>query len=226
MKTTTGKIIVIEGKDGSGKATQTKLLFERLVSLGYAVETLDFPQYSTNVHGKLLRECLDGKHGDFLSVDPKIASVLYAADRFESKPIIEKWLAEGKIVILDRYASANQLHQGGKLRDEASRKEFLEWLDKLEFGVFGIPRPDIVLYLDVPVEASMKLAADRAKEKGISADLAESDAKHQIEAQESAASILKGFNNWVRIDCGDGRKGIQSREAIAENVFKAIEHLL
>jgi len=226
MKNQKGQIIVIDGTDGSGKATQTKLLIEKLRSMGRDVETIDFPRYSTNVLGALIRECLDGKHGDFLSIDPKIVSVLYAADRYESRDLIEKWLGEGKIVIMDRYVSANQIHQGGKINDENERRKFLAWLDKLEFGVFKLSKPAIIVYLHVPVEVSMKLALERAKAKGGQSDSAEANAKHQIESQESALSIIKSSNSWIKIDCGDGTGGIISPDVIHKAVFEAVKHLL
>src|SRR5581483_9219631 len=111
-------------------------------------------QYESNVLGKLIRECLDGKHGDFVALSPRIASVLYAADRFESSRQMEEWLAAGYHVVADRYASSNQLHQGGKISDPAVREEFLGWLDTLEHSVFRIPRPDLIVYLHVPIEIS------------------------------------------------------------------------
>jgi dTMP kinase len=221
-----GKIFVIDGKDGSGKATQTQLLAEHLRSLGHEVETMDFPRYTQNFTGGIIRECLDGKHGDFISLDPILASMPYAIDRFESKPTIVEWLAAGKIVILDRYVSANQIHQGGKFRDEAARKAFLDRLDRLEYGLFGLPRPDRIIFLDVPVEVSMKLAADRAAQRGVKADVAESDAKHQLESQESALSIIKASNDWVRIDCGDGQGSLRPREAILQDIFNAVKELI
>ncbi|MBX4209480.1 thymidylate kinase [Candidatus Parcubacteria bacterium] len=221
-----GKIFVIDGTDGSGKATQTKRLIERLKSMGREVETIDFPRYSTNLLGGLIRECLDGKRGDFLGIDPRIVSVLYAGDRYESRSLIQGWLDQGKIVVIDRYVSSNQIHQGGKLTDEGARREFLEWLDKLEFGIFKLPRPDAIVYLHVPVETSMKLAAERARQKGGSPDTAETDVKHQRESQESALSIIKSSNSWFRIDCGDGQGGMLSPEAIGEAVFKVVEPLI
>ncbi len=225
MKTQKGKVIVIDGTDGSGKATQTKLLVEKLVQSGKRVETIDFPRYKENFMGGLIRECLDGKHGDFLAIDPRIVSVLYAADRFESARWIEGWVNDGVTVILDRYVSSNQIHQGGKIHDEKSREEFLKWLDVLEFDVFKIPRPDLVLYLHVPVEISMKLARDRALAKGESPDKAEVDTKHQRESQESALSIIKSRNNWVKINCAP--EGSLSRpEVIHELVWEALKPIL
>src|SRR5690606_12245312 len=145
----------------AGKATQTALLVKRLKREGHSVRTYDFPQYEDNFFGRLIGECLAGQHGDFPTLDPYIASVLYAADRFESKAKLERWLQEGRVVVLDRYVSANQIHQGGKTLDPKKRKRFLEWLDRMEFGVFGLPRPDLVLYLDVPYEVSQRLLAGK-----------------------------------------------------------------
>src|SRR3990167_6836927 len=116
-----GKLIVLDGTDGSGKATQTKILQARLKKEGYRVQTLDFPQYEKNFFGGLIGECLAGEHGDFVSIDPYIGSTLYAADRFESKDKIMRWLRAGCVVVLDRYVSSNQIHQGGKITDAKKR---------------------------------------------------------------------------------------------------------
>ena len=225
-----GKLIVIDGADGVGKATQTKLLVARLKKEKIPVATLDFPQYYDNLFGKLVGECLSGKYGDFIALDPHIASVLYAADRFESKKKIEQWLAAGKVVVLDRYVSANQMHQGSKIADAQKRREFLRWLDQMEHGVFGLPRPDIILYLHLPVAISLELlkqkeAASSKKYVAKGArDLAESDTRHQLEAQEGALRLVKAQNNWIKIECAD-TQGILSREVIHERVFAAVSDL-
>jgi dTMP kinase len=211
-----GKLIVIDGSDGVGKATQTKLLIERLRQEGIPVETLDFPQYTQNFFGRLIRECLDGKHGDFIAVDPHIASVLYAADRFESRTKIEQWLARGKVVVLDRYVSANQLHQGGKIRDSKKRKAFLEWLDAMEHAVFKIPRPDLVIYLHLPTELSLRLIDGRGKK-----DQAERNVRYLANAKASALKIIKSNNAWLKIDCSR-RGAVLSREAIHEQIFTQV----
>ncbi|MEI6191307.1 MAG: dTMP kinase [bacterium] len=219
-----GKFIVIDGTDGSGKATQTKLLCEALEKKKIKVKKIDFPQYTNNFFGKLLRECLDGKLGDFIAIDSKIASVLYAADRWESSETIKKWLEQGYIVIADRYASSNQIHQGGKIFDDKKRKEFLKWLDQLEFDVFKIPRPDAIIFLDVPIEITRKLLKDRAEEKNktnsgkIYRDVAEESEKHLIESRESALKMVKSSNNWIRIDCTKNNE-IMSIEAIHKKVL-------
>ncbi|MCX6819853.1 MAG: deoxynucleoside kinase [Candidatus Adlerbacteria bacterium] len=226
-----GKLIVIDGSDGVGKATQTKLLVERLKKEKIPVETLDFPQYESNLFGKLIGECLAGLHGDFIGLDPKIASVLYAADRFESKQKIEKWLAAGKTVVLDRYVSANQMHQGGKIHEAKERKQFLQWLDRMEHEVFGLPRPDVILYLALPVEMALELLKEKhlaSKKKYLTKgakDQAENNVKHLLDSQQSALKLIQGSNNWKKIICST-KKGILSREDIHVKIWSIVEPLV
>ena len=100
---------------------------------------------------------LSGEFGTSSEVSPYLASILYAGDRFESMDKIKQWLAEGFTVIADRYASSSQIHQGGKISDPKKRKEFLSWLEELEYKTFKIPRPRAIIYLDMPVDISQKL---------------------------------------------------------------------
>ncbi len=211
---------MIDGGDGSGKATQTKLLVQRLKLAGVKVATFDFPQYTQNFFGKLLKDCLIGKHGDFMVLPPEIVSVLYAADRWETKAKIEKALASGKCVVLDRYVSANQIHQGSKIADTKKRKEFLTWLDTLEHGVFGLPRPSLVVYLEVSPQVSETLMAGRAP-----VDLAESDRQHQERTRRAAVRMTEELGHWVRVKC-DTRGAIRTREAIAAAVWDQVSRVV
>ncbi len=226
-----GKLIVLDGSDGSGKATQTRFLLARLKKEGYRVKTLDFPQYEANFFGKLIGKCLAGEYGDFIGIDPHIASILYAADRFESKEVIEKWLKAGYVVVLDRYVSANQIHQGGKVHEVKKQREFLQWLDQLEHVVFGIPRPDLIIYLDVPVAVAQKLLANENTRKTKEylgkqqKDLAESNPRHLMESRANALKLVKKLNQWTKIDCI--KKGeMLSRETIAEKVWQVVEKIV
>lgn len=219
-----GTFIVIDGTDASGKKTQTALLVEHLKKEGKLVKTIDFPRYKTNLIADQIRNGLDGKISgfDFLSLPPKIASILYAADRVESKEEIETWLREGNYVIADRYVSSNQIHQGGKIRDENEREEFLTWLDSLEFDRLKLPRPDIIVYLHVPVEISVELARKRAVTSGEFPDVAEASVRHQRESQESALHVIKRSNKWVRIDCApQGR--MLSVEEVHSQIWKIFQ---
>ena len=215
-----GKLIVIDGADGSGKATQSKLLVERLQSEGQQVRTLDFPQYANNHFGGLLRECLDGKRGDFLELDARIASTLYAADRFESANIICQWLEEGAVVVLDRYVSSNMLHQGGKIHDEKELHDFLKWLDTMEHGVFKIPRPDLIIYLEVPYSFRQNmLFTDNTRTH---LDVVENHEAHQLAAETNAKRLTATLNNWQTIVCSSN-DALLSKEAIHQLVYKAAQ---
>jgi len=228
-----GKLVVIDGSDGVGKATQAALLVKRLKKEGRKVATLDFPAYEENFFGSFVGECLRGDHGDFLHLDPYIASVLYAADRFESKAKIEKWLSQGYTVILDRYVSANQMHQGGKIRDARARRKFLTWLDEMEHGVFGLPRPDLIVYLHLPVLLSLVLLRNKEaskKKKYIKGkwDTVENDAKYLGNAQKSALAIIKSSAKkakWERVNCEKGGE-VLPREVIHESVYSIVKKSL
>ncbi len=219
----TGKLIVIDGADGAGKATQAQLLVDRLKEDGHEVKTLDFPQYTQNHFGALLRECLDGARGDFLNLDPRIASTLYAADRYESSDTIRAWLESGAVVVLDRYVSSNMLHQGGKIYDEAELKDFLYWLDTIEHTVFQIPRPDLILYLDVPFSYRQAMLFEDAKRSHL--DTVESDEAYQQAAETNATRLTAMFNSWSTIQCVQDNE-LRSREAIHQDVYEAIQSVV
>jgi dTMP kinase len=195
------------------------------------VKTLDFPQYEKNFFGKLIGECLVGDYGDFVKIDPHIGSVLYAADRYESKPVIERWLKQGFVVVLDRYVSSNQIHQGGKILNPKRQREFLTWLDTMEHGVFGLPRPDRIIYLDVPTQISQSLLkTEDQKRKKIyvskrKTDLVENDEEYMRRSRENALKLVKKLNAWTKIDCTK-RGELLSREAIAEKVWTEVKKAL
>ncbi len=230
MKKTKGKLIVVDGSDGSGKSTQVGLLIERLKKEGHKVEMVDFPEYKNNFFGSFVGECLSEEEYNWLHVHPKIASIAYACDRFESKEKIEKWLDDGKIIVANRYVSANQIHQGGKIKNSKKRSEFIEWLSQMEYGVFKIPKPDVVFYLHLPVKDSLELmeirnkTADRdyLKKKK---DVHENDLDFLENSRASALWLAEREKNWVKIDCSD--KGeIFSRESIHEEVYKNVKKFL
>ncbi len=227
---TRGKFIVIDGIDGSGKATQVKLLTQRLKRAKIKVKTIDFPRYRDNFFGALIGEYLSGQYGDFIQTDPRVASVLYAADRFESSAQIKRWLEAGDVVIADRYTSANQIHQGGKINDVKKRKQFLAWLDQMEYSVFKIPRPDLVIYLDVPFEVSkqwlqQKVAKRRKKYLKGRKDVAEDNLIHLKNSRDSALSLAKQNKNWQRIECCRGMMCLLP-EGVHQRVFATVtKHL-
>lgn len=230
MKKQKGKLIVIDGTDGSGKATQVALLEARLKKEGHRVKLVDFPEYYNNFFGKFIGHCLTEQYYNFINVHPKIASVLYAADRFESKTQIEGWLAKGYVVLANRYVSANQIHQGGKIANAKKRIAYLEWLDEMEYKVFKIPRPDIVLYLSVPFELSVKMMKERNKTSqrnylGKKKDVHEVDIEFQKNSRKSALWLSETLKNFIKIDCAP-KKEILSREDIHTLVYEKVKKVV
>lgn len=225
-----GKFIVIDGTDGSGKATQVALLEKRLKKEGKIVKLVDFPEYYKNFFGKFIGHCLTEQYYNFIHVHPKIASVLYAADRFESKDHIESWLKKGYVVIANRYVSANQIHQGGKIKDLKKRKAFIQWLDEMEYGVFKIPKPDVVLYLSVPFEVSQKMmkernAVSKRNYAGNKKDVHEVDVEFQKNSRASALWLSKTLSYFKKIDCAP-KKHMLTREDIHTVVYEEVIKIL
>ncbi len=225
-----GKLIVIDGTDSSGKATQTELLIKHLRKDGRKVKVVDFPDYYSNFFGKFIGHCLSEQYYNFVKVHPKIASVLYAADRYESSDKIKKWLEGGNIVIANRYASANQIHQGGKIANTKKRESFLKWLDEMEYGVFKIPKPDAVFFLSVPIPIVMKLIEERNRNSnrsylGKKKDVHEKDKNHMENSRKSALWLSKTQKGWVKIDCTKNGE-LDSRENIHEEIYAKIKKVL
>lgn len=221
-----GKLIVLDGTDGSGKATQTALLLKRLRKEGQRIATLDFPQYEKSMLGGLLGRYLRGDFGK--PIHPYLISAIYAAERWESKEKILRWLREGRVVVLDRYVSANQIHQGSRVGNSRERRKFLAWLLRLEHGVFGLPRPDMVVFLHVPARIAMVLAKNKNARRyvgGKKRDQMERDRKHQEETVRTGLALAKTLANWKKIECvrnGD----ILPRKKIHERIFNAIRPVI
>lgn len=225
-----GTLIVLDGIDGSGKATQVALLEKRLKKDGVLVKKIDFPRYEKNFFGKLIGEYLSGKFGDFTQVDPRLASLLYAADRFESSAEVCSWLDQGFCVIADRYVSANQIHQGGKIESLKDRKKFLTWLEEMEHGVFAIPRPDIVIYLDVPFEVSQsrlreKSAKDKKKYLNGRKDVVEENERHLRESRKSALLLHLSNTNWEKIEAYEQERLLTPQD-VHEKVYGLVKKRL
>lgn len=215
-----GKLIVIDGTDGSGKKTQADLLVKRLQQQWYLVEKIDFPQYGKK-SAWLVENYLNGVYGGANDVTPYQASIFYAVDRFDASFQIKKWLDEWKIVVSDRYVSANMWHQAGKIDDVVERDNFLDWLDNLEYSIFNIPRPDINVFLYVDPETSRNLALKVEKlNMDKSKDIHENDSNHMKHASEAFKYVAKKYN-WSTIQCvSDGN--LRTREDIHEELRNLI----
>lgn len=197
-----GKFIVIDGTDGSGKTTQLSLLKSRLEEAGHAVVLADFPQYNTKSAG-LVEEYLSGKYGNATEINAYKASIFYAVDRFDASSKIRKWLSEGKIVLANRYISANMGHQGCKIANPLERRVFFNWLMDLEYKIFEIPRPDLTLILHLDPVIAQQRAKDRNREdwNGKKNDIHEEDLEHLKNAANVYEEIANSFPDHELISC-------------------------
>lgn len=215
-----GRFIVLDGIDGSGKSTQLKLLEKELRVNGYDTQTIHFPQHGSP-SASMVDSYLAGKYGQ---VNPYAASVFYAVDRFEAGPRIRQWLKEGKLVLSDRYVTANAAHQGGKISDNMDRLKFFKWLDNLEYAVFGIPRPDLNIILNVPVEAAVKLLKMRTEDAGHTDKMHETDKKHLHHSQKVYSEIARLFPNTKLVECVAGNE-LLSPEQIHNKVWDLVRRI-
>jgi len=218
-----GKVIVIEGCDGSGKATQTKKLFDRLVLEGYNVKKVEYPNYESN-SSALVKMYLNGEFGSNPSeINPYAASSFYAVDRYASfKKDWEKFYKEGGIIIADRYTTANMIHQASKISNEVYREQFLEWLWDFEFVKFGLPIPECVIFLDVNPSYSKELMANRAnKINGFEEkDIHEKDSIYLLNSYNNSCKVADKYG-WKKIKCVHSGE-LRKIEEIHEELYSFI----
>ncbi len=218
-----GFIIGIEGTDGSGKQTQTNKLLERLLSDGKDVIRQSFPNYESESSGpvrmylnKELSETSD-------EISAYQASMFYAVDRFCTyKAGFGKEYNKGKIIIMDRYVQSNMLHQACKISDLQERDKFLNWLEDIEFDLFELPKPDIVVFLDMPVEVNLKLMEGRQFKTGNTKDLHEQDSTHLEKAYNAGKYVAQKYG-WLVISCVDKDGNVRTREDIHEEIYSKIK---
>lgn len=219
-----GKLITIEsGSDASGKATQTKKLYERLIEEGYAIKKVEYPNYGSD-SSALVKMYLSGKFGKNADdIDPYIASTFFAVDRYASyKTDWEEFYEKGGIVIADRYTTSNMVHQACKLHDEKERNKFLTWLFEYEFDLYKLPVPDCVIFLDVPVKYSLKLMKDREnKFTGEAAkDIHERDAEYLNRSYYNALKVAEQYD-WKTISCTHSDQ-LKSIDEIHQEIYKYV----
>ncbi len=195
-----GKLIVIEGTDGSGKSTQFRLLTEAVARAGYAFRKLVFPQYQEE-SSALIRMYLGGQFGTSpADVNAYAASAFYAVDRYASyKKVWGDWYENGGLVLSDRYTTSNAVHQASK-EPEETRGEFLRWLYEFEYDKLGLPRPDLTIYLDVPTAYTEQLMRSREAATGTHADIHEQDLAYLATCRRMGRTAAE-YYGWTVIDC-------------------------
>jgi dTMP kinase len=220
-----GKLIVIEGLDGSGKSTQTPILAKELMAQGKNVRVISFPDYA-NDSSMLVRMYLSGafgtKPGD---VNAYAASTFYAADRYAS--YVQQWKEfyeqSDSVVIATRYVSSNEIHQLAKL-DRGDWNDYINWEEDFEFNKLGIPRPDLVLYLDMKYEIAMSLVSGRSESTGQKKDIHELDEDY-MERCHKAAAYASDRLGWQTVVCYEGKQPLPQEE-IAEKILEKVTMLL
>lgn len=215
-------LIALEGIDGSGKGTQALLLQERLVASGLSAGLLSFPRYEETLFGKSIGDFLNGRFGALNEVNPFLVSLLYAGNRFESRGLLLKACAENDVLVIDRFVASNIAHQGAKL-DEDEREEFVEWIGKIEHEVFQLPRPDLVVLLDLPAEQAQQLIA-RKQARGYTdkaTDIHEADRQYLAKVRDVYLHLSSREPNWHRVDCY--RDGIlRTIDDIATEIWRVV----
>jgi dTMP kinase len=221
-----GRLIAIEGIDGSGKQTQAKLLERALIARGHSVYATGFPQYDS-WFGTMVGNFLNGELGPLDKVDPHFTALLYAGDRFEAKSSIEEALKEGKVVLVDRYIGSNLAHQVARAAPD-KRAELMRWIEHLEYTIYGLPREALILYLRVPPREAQKLVSRKSQRAytNSSHDLQETSLRHLEDAGEMY-DMLSRSRPWATIQCFDAEHGtMRPPQDIAAEMLAAVNSVL
>lgn len=210
-----GQLIVLEGIDGAGKTTQVQLLSAYLLRKGVSTEQIKFPRYET-FFGQLVLQFLNGNLGSIDEVSPYLASIVFALDRSAIKEKLNELLAEGTTLILDRYVGSNMAHQAAKLPKE-KREQYLEWVYRLEYIELGLPKEDIVIFLDTPP----LLSKPRIKWKeGV--DIHEEDMEYQKETHRMYEKLCEKYPHWEKLPCMDVKYNLLSPETIHQQIVRKL----
>ena len=223
--------IVLEGLDGAGKSTQITKLRDMFRTKGVESEYLHFPRFDAPVYGELIARFLRGDLGSVESVNPYLVALLYAGDRADAASTIRKWLSDGKVVIVDRYVYSNIGYQCAKIADSAERNTLREWILHTEFEEFGIPKPDLSLFLDVPFAfterklTEVREGEDREYLQG-GKDIHEASLDLQRRVREVYLESASLNEDLKVVNCSTEEGGMASPETIFERIMERVAPLL
>ena len=222
-----GTIFSIEGTDGAGKHTQQQLLYKKLKDLGYPVFEQSFPNYDSDSSAPV-KMYLGGEFGSSANcLDAYQASVLYAIDRMCTyKKTLEPHYKNGEILLFDRYVQSNFIHHCSKIEDDDEKEEFIAWEEDLEYNLLRIPKPNLIFFIEMPVEKSLELARARADYKtGGKKDIHEEDPTHLQKAYNNGLGLAKKLG-WTIIHCVDENGSLKTIDAIHEEIFEKVKEYL
>jgi dTMP kinase len=221
-----GKFIVIDGTDGSGKGTQTNMLIASLSGEGREVVKVEFPRHS-KPSAWFVDEYLNGKFGSLTDVGPYQASIFYALDRYAAAAEIRNYLSAGKIVVADRYVTANLGHQGAKISDKIKRQEFYNWANNFEYNILNLPQPDITIILHMPAQVAQSLVDKKESREyigGKKRDLHEGNLEHLQAAEKVYLELVEQFG-FALIECFTDDV-ILTREQIQHKILENIKSVI
>lgn len=218
-------LVVIEGIDGSGKGTQAKILHERLLATGRSSSLLSFPRYQETFFGARIGEFLNGEFGALDQLHPLLVSLLYAGDRFESREHLEQARIRSEFVVLDRYVPSNVAHQSAKALTE-ERPRLQAWIERIEYDIFKLPKPDLVILLDIPVDVSQELIRRKRPRSYTdqTTDLQESDTEYLAAVRAVYLSLAESRPNWKIVPVTDNGQ-LRSLDAIADEIQRSVHQL-
>ena len=216
-------LVAIEGIDGSGKGTQARRLHKRLSEAGVPSQLFSFPRYDQTLFGKAVGDYLNGRFGQLHEISPFLVSLLYAGDRFESRQVLLDAMAASEIVICDRYVPSNVAHQGAK-SERSELAELVDWIETIEYNIFQLPRPDAVVLLDLPVDASQELVSRKQARSYTdkAADLHEKDGAYMQQVRTVYQHLAANEPGWHTIDCWQNGK-LRSIDSIGHNVWETLQ---
>ncbi|MBQ7222111.1 MAG: dTMP kinase [Bacteroidales bacterium] len=220
-------LIVLEGLDGAGKSTQVKMITSHFAQIGKKTKFLHFPRFDAPVYGELIAKFLRGDFGDNNQVHPQLVALLYAEDRHDAAGMIREWLNEGYYVILDRYVYSNIAFQCAKLSSESDAAQLRDWIFDLEYNHYGIPKPDLNLFLDVPIGfidsnlKNVRAGDDRNYLKG-KKDIHEANMEFQVKVRNVYLQQCVLDDKFKRIDCADGEGKMLPEGAIFDKIQKLL----
>jgi len=220
-----GKLVVIDGTDGSGKGTQTELILKYLDKLKIKNKYIDFPRYYTSFHGRMVGRYLSGEFGGLDSASPYLTSLFYAMDRLTARDEIVDWLEEGNTVVANRYTTSSMAFQTARI-EKPKREEFLKWLYEMEYKEHKLPKEDLVIFLYVPVEISQKLVDQKAKReyvKGKKKDINEANVEYQKEVLKLYLELSKKYSHWEVIKCVDAKGKLLSIEKVQGKILRVLK---
>ena len=223
LKKQKGRLIVIEGGDGSGKSTQAQILVSFLKKRKIMVKYFDFPQYYKTFHGQTVARYLRGEFGTLDNISPYLASLAYALDRLSAKEQMEDFLKKGAVIIANRYTTSNMAYQGARFSNEKEREKFFQWLYELEYKINKIPKENLVIYLYVPWEIGVELTEKKGERQYLlgKEDIHEKNIDFLKKVEQMYLHLSKTKKNWVVLNCVENGK-ILPKEAIHQKIIQIL----